>query len=579
MKRMLVFMLIAVMVIMLLSPCVAEGSIRPGSYVLGAKINDFTFHTYDGQSATLSEVLDKKDMVLINIWASWCGPCRMEFPYLQEAYAQYQDRVEVIALSCEPTDTNQNLAQFAAQYGLTFKVGHDEVGFLRALNINSIPASLVVDRFGVICFVSTGAQTSTDSFTRLFDVFVGDDYTESVLLTDIPSRRPDIEAATDEEISAAIETRASAVSSANVWPMTVTNKDGRNVVVSSNKGVPSSVSAVTVTVDACAGDAIVVKFKTSTEPVFDALRISVNDTVIKYFAGQHDWMTYAIPVEETGTYTVILSYHKDHVADSGEDAVWVDYVAVTTDGAAAFAENPQYPTTDALTFEVVSPTARQVEIDDPSGILYNTFGPAKYYVVNSDTVDIAASLTKDIDPERAFLVNYFDGSYINMAQTATQHGYRISTGVDSFATTGYRCSYVMLYEDVTGKEPMILVNFRDEENLNGFVIENGLGDWRYVENDAPLSNGISAAEDEAIYEIKCVDTAGQPVPGVMLQICDESTCQVVVTDEYGSYSLKLHPYAWEVHILKAPEGYVANPLDVMTMPVQGGSVTFVLEKK
>ncbi len=579
MKKIFVLIVTIVLLMTMMYSCMAEAAIRPGSYVLGAKINDFTFNTYDGQFITLSEVLKQKDMVLINIWASWCGPCRMEFPYLQEAYAQYQDQVEVIALSCEPTDTNQNLAQFAAQYGLTFKIGQDPVNFLSALNINSIPVSLVVDRFGVICFIKPGAQTSTDSFTRLFDAFVGDDYTESVLLTDIPAKRPTVYAASDAEISSALEMEARSVSSATVWPMTTTIKDGRNVVVSSNTGSPSSVSAVTATVNARAGEAIVVKFKTSTEPVFDAFRISVNDDVVKYFTGQHDWMTYAIPVYETGSYTVMLSYHKDHITDGGEDTVWVDYVAVSPDGAAALEENPAYPVADVLDFEVISPNAQQVVIEDPSGILYNTFGAAQYYVVNSDTVEVGATLTAEVDPERAFMVSYYDGSYISMAQASTTNGYRMITGVDSIATTGYSCSYVMLYEDVAGKDPVILVNFRDEDNLNSFISENGLGNWQYVVDEVSEDSMEIALNAESTYVIQCVDDDGQPVPGVMLQICDESTCQVVTTDENGSYTLTAAPYAWEVHILKAPAGYIADTANVAIMPVEGGVATFMLEKQ
>jgi len=556
----------------------AEPVARPGSYVLGAKINDFTFTTYNGEVMTLSDILREKDMVLINIWASWCGPCRMEFPYLQEAYAQYQDQVEVIALSCEPTDTDQNLAQFAAQYGLTFKVGRDPVNFLSALNINSIPVSLVVDRFGVICFIKAGAQTSAEPFTRLFDAFVGDDYTESILLTDIPAKRPAIAAASDAEISAAVEVEAKNISSANVMPMKTEIEDGRNVVVSSNNGYASSISAISTSVSAKAGEAIVVMFKTSTEPVFDGLRISVNDEVIKFFTGQHEWMTYAIPVDETGTYEVMLSYHKDHITDGGEDTVWVDYITVVDD-ADAIAANPLYPMDDSLLFDVISPGAKQVTIEDPTGILYNTFGNAKYYVVNSDTVEVAASLTADMDPERAFMVSYYDGSYISMAQAYTQDGFRMRTGVDSILTTGYHCSYVMLYEDVTGKDPIIIVNFRDEDNLNDFIRRNGLGAWQYIDVVASEDDISSSLPAESTYEIHCVDQDGNPVQGVLLQICDDTTCQVVTTDANGSYTLKAKPYAWEVHILKAPEGYTADSKNVSIMPAAGGTATFSLEKQ
>ena len=91
------------------------------SYGLGDTLQDFTFTTYDGETIAFSDVLKEKEAVLINVWATWCGPCKNEFPYMQQTYEDYRDRVEVIALSCERSDTNDVLAAFAKEYGLTFE--------------------------------------------------------------------------------------------------------------------------------------------------------------------------------------------------------------------------------------------------------------------------------------------------------------------------------------------------------------------------------------------------------------------------------------------------------------------------
>ena len=577
MKKLKFMLMILFLVAMGVNVFAAAEEIRPGSYTLGTKINDFSFNTYDGQSVTLSEVLKEKDMVLINIWASWCGPCRMEFPYMQEAYAQYEDQVEVIALSCESTDTPAKLAQFTVEYGLTFKIGQDPVNFLAAMNQNSIPVSLVVDRFGVICYIEAGAQTSAEAFTRLFDVYVGDDYTESVLLKEIPAARPEFTAATDAEISEALEFPAYNLSSANIWPMKTVVEDGRNVVVSSNKGFASSTSAIEAIVQADEGDAIVVTFKTSTEEVFDALRIVVNGETVKWFAGEHDWMTYAVPVHESGEHQVTVAYQKDHVSDGNEDTIWIDSIAVVKDAEAALALNPVYPVHESVSLKVSGMDAKQVMIEDPQGLLLNTFGVAEYYVVNGDEAEIRVTLTEDIDPEQAFLVSSFDGSYLGMSQAVTDDGYQMSTGVDSPGTTGYVCTYVMLYENALGQNPMVIVMFRDENTLNSFVSQNGLGQWEYIDGEANAE--VPVTVDEASYTIKCLDNNGVPVKGVMLQVCDESTCQVVVTDEDGICQMTTAPYAWEVHILKAPAGYSTTAVKDAVLPVNGGEITFVLEKE
>ena len=238
--RHFILMLILTLILGLIPASPAQGSTL--SYVRGDHIQDFTFTTYQGEQVSLYDILAEKEAVLINIWATWCGPCRNEFPYLQEAYEQYKDRVEVIALSCEPSDTPKVLADFAEKYGLTFKIGQDPVDFLTALRTSSIPTSVMVDRFGTICFVESGAMPDTDSFIRLFDAFLGDEYTESELLDGIPPKKPNVPQPTPKELSAALNAEDGSISFDNpvnsyTWPMVIAEKDGRMVVASSNSGV------------------------------------------------------------------------------------------------------------------------------------------------------------------------------------------------------------------------------------------------------------------------------------------------------------------------------------------------------
>ena len=56
---------------------------------------DFSVNTIRGSAFSLSESLETHDLVLINFWATWCGPCCMEFPFLEEAWEQYSDCVDV----------------------------------------------------------------------------------------------------------------------------------------------------------------------------------------------------------------------------------------------------------------------------------------------------------------------------------------------------------------------------------------------------------------------------------------------------------------------------------------------------
>ncbi|MBQ6431501.1 MAG: TlpA family protein disulfide reductase [Oscillospiraceae bacterium] len=139
-------------------------------------LEDFTVTTIDGGSFTLSAALEEHELVLINLFATWCPPCRMEFPYLQEAWEQEQDRVAVIALSVEADDTVGELQDYAAELGLSFPIGRESGVGLERFAANGIPTTVLVDRTGRIAAVEVGALSSTQDFLELFDEYSGADY-------------------------------------------------------------------------------------------------------------------------------------------------------------------------------------------------------------------------------------------------------------------------------------------------------------------------------------------------------------------------------------------------------------------
>lgn len=575
MKRMIALIMFAVCMHIAAD---AQAADAPFAYKKGDRIEDFIFTTFEGESHSLYEILAEKDAVLLNIWASWCGPCKSEFPYMQEAYLEYQDRVEIIALSCETTDTHEKLADFAARYGLTFEIGQDTVNFLSALGMGSIPTSVMIDRYGTICYIEAGAQTDVDSFRRLFEVFLGNDYAESILLDGIPAEKPNVKPSSETELTEALGSTARNADSQFIWPMTVTKIDGRTVVKSTNTNQASTRAEVIASVTARGGEAIVVTFKTSTEAIYDMLSISINGKTVKSFGGEHGWTTYAIPVEANGEYTVKIAYTKDSVVDCNEDAVWIDSISVVSDAANAIAANPSYPVADSTTLHVTNPSAREVTISDPGGILTASFGAAQYYIINSDTATMKALLSVEKDPETAFFYfSYGNRSQIGLTQTKTETGYEAKTTVDSAETTKTLCTYAVLYLDATGKDRITALLFKDEDNLNAFVQNNGLGQWEYIQNepDATAEQTIVTESNSTVkYTFKCVDQDGNPVKNVMIQVCDEVTCQVLITDENGICTFGGKPYAWEIHILRAPAGYRPAASEENRTPIGGGEIVF-----
>lgn len=554
-------------------------------YQVGDTMEDFTAATYDGQTITLSEALREKDAVLINIWATWCPPCKAEFPYMEQAYQQYKDSVEIIALSCEAADTDAVLADFAADMGLTFPIGRDTLGLAQAFNATSIPTTVMVDRFGVICYIQAGAMTSADAFARLFDAFVGEGYTRSMLMTALPGARPDAVPSTAEEIAAALSAPGGGIAFANdpyvyAWPMTVEEKDGRTVVASTNTEAGSH-AALSATLTASAGDVIAVTLKTSTYPVADLVHIRLNGEEIKAFGGEKDWLTYAVPVTASGEQTLSLSYEKLS-NQPGEDKVWIDSVALLTgaQAQAALAANPVYPIAERTWLEPVTPGAREIVFDDPTGILAASFGDARYYIIPGERAEFTAHLAADIDPEAAYAYSNFDGAITPLAEAMGADGYAIASGTDSLDTTGYEFTGLFLYGTATGAAVDAAVFFADAANVDSLVSKYfPVGSWAYAESPADASALTRAPQGPAVYRVTVLDQTGAPVPGAMVQICDEAMCQVMVTGADGAAQLELEAKEYEVHLLKLPEGFAGDTETVTAVEAQGCDLTFHVTKE
>lgn len=121
---------------------------------------DFTLKTASGDSYTLSEF--KGQAVLVNIWATWCPPCKAEMPAIQKMYDEYKDKgFTVLGVNSTSEDNPLAIAPFTQQYSLTFPILLDETGDVAAsYQIRSLPSSYFINRFGIITAVVIGGPMS-----------------------------------------------------------------------------------------------------------------------------------------------------------------------------------------------------------------------------------------------------------------------------------------------------------------------------------------------------------------------------------------------------------------------------------
>jgi cytochrome c biogenesis protein CcmG/thiol:disulfide interchange protein DsbE len=114
----------------------------------GGPAPDFSFTSFDGQEIRLADL--RGQVVVVNFWASWCGPCRVEAPDLQRIHEKYKDR-GVVVLGITYTDTDAKSLAFIEEFGMTYPNGPDlGVRISDRYNIQGVPETFVIDQQGNI---------------------------------------------------------------------------------------------------------------------------------------------------------------------------------------------------------------------------------------------------------------------------------------------------------------------------------------------------------------------------------------------------------------------------------------------
>ena len=110
----------------------------------------FTALTLDGTETGSADLLGEPYM--LNIWATWCGPCREEMPELQELHDTYAERgFQVVAVSVDNRSDGDQILAFLEEFGLSFPVWHDPTWAIQdAYFLLGLPGSFLIDAEGRI---------------------------------------------------------------------------------------------------------------------------------------------------------------------------------------------------------------------------------------------------------------------------------------------------------------------------------------------------------------------------------------------------------------------------------------------
>jgi thiol-disulfide isomerase/thioredoxin len=157
----------------LLRPFNQQFSPPSGGQIAGPSIGkpapDFTIKSISGGETKLSEYHGSP--IILNFWATWCGPCRLEMPLLESAAQKNGNRLTVLAVNSG--ESEEDVMDFKRELDLTFEIGIDTTGEAQKnYLIIGLPRTFMIDKDGIILAQHIGAlsETQLEEYLELLEI-------------------------------------------------------------------------------------------------------------------------------------------------------------------------------------------------------------------------------------------------------------------------------------------------------------------------------------------------------------------------------------------------------------------------
>ena len=139
-----------------------------GPLKLGEPAPDFILHTFDGEQIDTSEL--RGQVILVNVWASWCATCVYEASELEQAYLMYRDQGAVF-LGVDWSDTETKALEYLQRFGITYPNGPDLGGQIyRDYRVKGVPETFIINPDGLLSGLKIGAYSSLDEIVHAIEV-------------------------------------------------------------------------------------------------------------------------------------------------------------------------------------------------------------------------------------------------------------------------------------------------------------------------------------------------------------------------------------------------------------------------
>lgn len=138
----------------ILLPVLLAGCLTPGDTLVGKPAPSFEVTTLDGRTVSLEDYRGKP--LILDLMATWCGPCKEEIAHLREVQRAYGDGVAILSIGVDPTETPEQLRAFKEEYGSEWDMAPDRDGIGRKYGLQIIPLLVVVGADGTVLFAQQG---------------------------------------------------------------------------------------------------------------------------------------------------------------------------------------------------------------------------------------------------------------------------------------------------------------------------------------------------------------------------------------------------------------------------------------
>lgn len=153
MARKILAVSVAALFLMMLSSCMRPSSRQEAVVEIGQPAPKFKLLDLKGQEVSLDQFKGK--VVMLDFWATWCGPCQMTMPVIEKLEKEYADTLVVLAINLQ--ETKGEVAEYIQRQGITSRVLLDESGSVgAAYGTESIPMQFLIDKTGIVRHIQIG---------------------------------------------------------------------------------------------------------------------------------------------------------------------------------------------------------------------------------------------------------------------------------------------------------------------------------------------------------------------------------------------------------------------------------------